>query len=141
MTMSEEEHERGPVRRVWCAWLERPTVTTLPLILVFAGIGAVWLGNHASKAFDNFGGSVLVRVLGSLLVLGGVTVLAGILRRDRALEPIGLTFTVCGLAIYGAGAVCGLGTQGLISGLVALGAAAGFLGQIRLLIRESPPRE
>jgi hypothetical protein len=121
--------------------LDRPTATALPLTLIAAGIVAVVLGSHASKAFDNLGGALLVRFLGVVLLLGGLVVVTGIIRSDPALEPIGLTLIAAGLAFYGVGVALGLGTQGLIAGLIAVGSAVGFLGRIRLLIREAPSRE
>jgi hypothetical protein len=130
-----------PARRVWASVVTNPTATTLPVTLIPAGFIAVVMGSHASKAFDNFGGSVLVRVLGAAMLLGGATVLTGILRNDSALEPIGLTFVALGLGIYGSGAIFGLGAQGLIAGLIAIGAGVGFLIRIRRLIREAPAGE
>jgi hypothetical protein len=127
----------GPLVRLWCAWIEEPTVTTLPLVMIPIGVEALILGGHASKAFDNLGGELLVRCLGAALLLGGLVVVAGIIRRDPALEPIGLAIATVGAVLYGGGVMLGLGSQGLIAGQFALGVAIGFLGRIRKAIREA----
>lgn len=139
--MSPEEYDRGPIRRVWCAFIEHPTAMALQFMLVPVGLIALILGSHASNAFDQIGGAGLVRVLGAVMLIGGLTTITGIIRSDAALEPIGLTFTAFGLGVYGGGVILWLGTQGLITGLIAVGASVGFLGRIRVLIREAPSRE
>jgi hypothetical protein len=128
----------NPLVRLWCAWIEEPTVTTLPLVMIPIGVEALILGGHASKAFDNLGGAFLVRGLGAALLVGGLVVVAGIIRRDPALEPIGLAIAAVGATLYGGGVMLGLGSQGLIAGQFALGVAIGFLGRIRKAIREAP---
>lgn len=128
----------NPLVRLWCAWVEEPTVTTLPLVMIPIGVEALILGGHASKAFDNLGGSLLVRALGVALLVGGLVVVAGIIRRDPALEPIGLAIAAVGAILYGGGVMLGLGSQGLIAGQFAIGVAIGFLGRIRKAIREAP---
>lgn len=126
---------------VWAAWLAHPVATTLQFLMIPIGLEAVILGDHASRAFGNFGGATLVRVLGVALLLGGLIVVTGILREDPALDPIGATFIALGTAIYGGGVIAGLGLQGLIAGQLALGIMVGFLGRILRLIRDAPPRE
>jgi hypothetical protein len=128
----------NPLVRLWCAWIEEPTVTTLPLVMIPIGVEALILGGHASKAFDNLGGALLVRGLGVALLVGGLVVVAGIIRRDPALEPIGLAIAAVGATLYGGGVMLGLGSQGLIAGQFAIGVAIGFLGRIRKAIREAP---
>jgi hypothetical protein len=128
----------SPLTRLWCAWVEEPTVTSLPLVMIPIGVEALVLGGHASKAFDNLGGALLVRVLGAALLVGGLVVAAGIIRRDPALEPIGLAIATVGSVLYGGGVILGLGSQGLIAGQFAIGMAIGFLGRIRKVIREAP---
>lgn len=125
---------------VWVAWLTQPIATTLLFVMISTGSEALILGDHASKAFGNFGGATLVRVLGVALLLGGLIVLGGIVREDPALEPIGLTFVALGTAIYGGGVIAGLGPQGLIAGQLALGITIGALGRIWRLIRAVPPQ-
>jgi hypothetical protein len=123
---------------VWVAWLTHPVATTIPFGMIPIGVEALILGDHASKAFGNFGGATLVRVLGVALLLGGLIVVTGIVREDPALEPIGLTFVALGATIYGGGVIAGLGPQGLIAGQLALGIAVGFLGRILRLVRDAP---
>lgn len=126
---------------VWAVWLAYPVATTLQFAMIPAGLEAVILGDHASKAFNNFGGSSLVRVLGVALLIGALIMIAGIVREDPALEPIGATFVALGTAIYGGGVIAGLGLQGLIAGQLALGIMVGFLGRILRMVRDAPPRE
>jgi hypothetical protein len=123
------------------ALIRHSTATGLPVTLIPTGLIAVILGSHASKAFDNIGGAFLVRFLGAVMLIGGTTIVTGIIRTDPAYEPIGLTFVSLGLGIYGTGVIIGLGTQGLIAGMIAIGAGLGFLGRVLRLIRAAPPRE
>lgn len=123
---------------LYVTWRSKPTATTLPLGMIAAGLVAVVLGLESSKAFAELGGATLVRVMGICMVLGGLVVVAGILRDDAALEPIGLTLAALGAAIYGVVAVVGLGTQGLITGIDHLLITVGFLGRIALLLARAP---
>lgn len=128
-----------PWRRLWASWQVKPAATTLPVGMILLGADALILGDRASKAFTNLGGATLIRVLGFLMLLGGAVVLAGIMRADAVLEPLGLMPSTLGCAMYGAGVIMGLGWQGSIAGGFALLAAIGFAGRIRLLIRSTPP--
>lgn len=129
----------NPFLRLADAWDTKPTATTLPIGMISIGACALVLGDHASKAFDNFGGATLVRVLGFAMLVGGLIVVTGIVRADPSLEPIGLALATLGALIYGIGVIAGLHSQGLIAGQLALYAAVGFLGRIRLLVRAAPP--
>ena len=126
---------RRVLRSLGAAWDEKPTAVTLPIIMVSTGCTGLVLGDHASKAFSNFGGATLIRIMGFTMALGGVLVVTSIARSDTVLEAVGLVLAAFGAFIYGAGVILGLGTQGLIAGQLALGAAIGFLGRIRLLMR------
>lgn len=119
-------------------WRSKPTATTLPIGMIVTGVLAIILGEHSSKAFANLGGATLVRVMGTCLVLGGLAVVAGILREDPALEPMGLLLGALGTAVYGCVAILGLGSQGLITGIDHLLIAIGFLGRIALLLARAP---
>lgn len=122
-------------RRLRAAWMTKPTAVTLPVVMIFTGLTALILGEASSKAFTNLGGATLIRVMGAAMLLGGSLIVAGIVRADPALEPMGLTLAALGASIYGAGVIIGLGVGGLIAGQLALGIAVGFLGRIWLLLR------
>ena len=128
------------MRRLWSA-LAKPAPTVRPVFMVIIGGIALILGDHASKAFTNLGGATLIRVLGFTLLTGGTIVIVGIVRADPVMEPIGLAFATLGSLLYGAGAIAGLGTQGLIAGLFALAVAAAFGDRIRAVVTEAHTRE
>lgn len=117
------------------AWRTKPTAVTVPLAMIPIGIAAVILGDGASKAFDNLGGGVIIRLMGLVMVAGGFFVIQGILKNSTLHEVIGLTLAALGAAIYGAGVILGLRTQGLVAGLGYLAMALAFLGRIQLLMR------
>jgi hypothetical protein len=123
---------------LWVTWRSKPTAITLPLFMIITGIVAIVLGDQASKAFFDLGGSTLARVMGVCMLLGGLAVGVGIMRDDQALEPLGLTLTALGAMIYGCLVVLGLGTQGLITGIDHIAIAIGFLGRIALLLARAP---
>lgn len=125
----------NPLPAISRAWDTKPTATALPLVMIPTGIVALIFGDGASKAFNNFGGATLIRILGFALALGGVLVVTSITRNDALLEALGFAAASFGAIIYGVGVILGLHTQGLIAGLFALGTAVGFLGRIRLLMR------
>ena len=128
----------NPWLRLREAWDERPDSVTAPVLWVFPGLVAIILGDGVSKAFENLGSGTSIRILGVALVVGGLTVLVGILRKDTSIEMIGLLVTVFGSMIYGVGVVMGLGWQGIMAGGFALGPAVGFLGRCRCLVRKAP---
>lgn len=117
------------------AWRTKPIATTMPLAMVIVGILAVVLGDSASRAFDNLGGDIMIRVLGVALMIGGALATTGLVRNDSMVELFGLTLAALGAAIYGVGVILGLQTQGLIAGLGYLAIAVAFLGRIQLLLR------
>jgi hypothetical protein len=131
----------APIKRaraVYATWRAKPTATTLPLIMIITGAIALILGDESSTAFAHLGGGTLVRVMGACMFLGGVGVLAGILRDDAVLEPIGLTLAALGAMVYGTIAILGLGTHGVITGIDHIAIAVGFLGRIALLLSRAP---
>jgi hypothetical protein len=123
------------LKRMKRALQAKPTAVVLPLGLIPIGIAAVILGDGASKAFDNLGGGVLIRLMGLVMVAGGVCVSLGIIKDDSVYEVIGLTLAALGAAIYGVGVILGLRSQGIVAGLGYLTMSAAFLSRIRLLMR------
>lgn len=116
--------------RIRREWLEKPFAATVPTIMVLTGIVSVLLGDQASKAFSNFGGATLVRVMGAVMFMGGILVIFALTRKDPVLELIGLSACAFGATIYGIGVILGLHTQGLIAGLGYLSIAGAALGCI-----------
>lgn len=128
---------RDFARAVYRAWQDKPTAVTLPLGMVLIGANAMILGDRASRAFTDLGGSTIIRLAGLAMFACGVLVASGIALSDATYEVIGLALGVFGSAIYGAGVILGLGTQGLITGPENLLIALAFLGRIALLLRRA----
>lgn len=127
------------LRLMYQAWSTKPTAVTIPVVMLPIGIAALILGDDASRAFANLGGALLVRMMGAAMVTGSVLVIVSILRDDASVEVIGLAIAALGAAIYGAGVIMGLGTQGIVAGLGYLAITLAFLGRIRLLVRAARP--
>jgi hypothetical protein len=103
-----------------------------------AGLFALIFGIRASRAFVEIGGGgSLVRLLGLLLFAGGVLVFGGITRWGLLIHMIGELFTAAGAVIYGAGAVIGLGWNGVVAGSFAFGLAIGSLLHVYLMVHSA----
>jgi hypothetical protein len=124
-------------RVLWAAWREKPTAVTLPLGMTIIGLAAVILGENASRAFTELGGSAMIRVMGLAMLAGGLLVAAGIVRNDYLLEVIGLALAAFGATVYGIGVVLGLGVQGLVTGPENILIAVAFFGRIALISRRA----
>jgi hypothetical protein len=122
------------LRQIYKAWNQKPTAVTIPLFMLPIGIAALILGDDASRAFANLGGAVLIRIMGAAMVTGSTLVMVSLLRDDALVEVCGLAFAALGAAIYSAGVLLGLGTQGVVAGLGFLAITVAFLGRIRLLV-------
>lgn len=127
----------SPGRVLWAAWREQPTAVTLPLGMTIIGLAAVILGEHASRAFTELGGSAMIRVMGLAMLTGGLLVAVSIIRSDFLLEVIGLALAAFGATIYGIGVIMGLGTQGLVTGPENVLIALAFFGRIALISRRA----
>lgn len=123
------------LNRLRTAWVTKPTAVTVPLAMIPIGVAALILGEDASRAFANIGGGTVIRFMGAVMLAGGISVLAAILRDDALYELVGLVLAALGAAIYGIGVILGLGTHGVIAGGGFLAMAIAFLGRIRLLMR------
>jgi tetrahydromethanopterin S-methyltransferase subunit C len=127
----------NPGRLLWAAWRQQPTAVTLPLVLIPVGLLGIILGDDASRAFANFGGGTLIRILGLAMLACGILVVTSIILDDATFEVMGLALGVFGTIVYGVGVILGLGTQGLITGPENIGIAVAFLGRIALLLRRA----
>jgi hypothetical protein len=127
----------NPGRLLWAAWRQQPTAVTLPLGMILIGLLAVILGENASRAFTELGGSTMIRVMGLAMLTGGLLVAVSIIRSDYLLEVMGLALAAFGALIYGSGVVLGLGTQGLVTGPENILIAVAFFGRIALISRRA----
>jgi hypothetical protein len=119
------------------AWREQPTAVTLPLGMTVIGLAAIVLGENASRAFVELGGSAMIRVMGAAMLVGGLLVAASIIRSDYLLEVMGLALAAFGATVYGIGVILGLGLNGLVTGPENLLIALAFFGRIALISRRA----
>jgi hypothetical protein len=122
-------------RRLYVAWEATQTAITIPLVLLPAGVIALILGENASRAFLNIGGDLVIRILGALMVIGGLLVLTGTLRGNALVEVLGLSVAALGAAMYGGGVIIGLGTFGLLAGIGYFGITLALLGRVFLILK------
>jgi hypothetical protein len=121
--------------RLYLAWKKAQTPVVLPLALTCVGVVSLVLGDHASKAFSNIGGSVIIRVMGAAMVIGGALILSSIINYSALREVVGLALAAFGAAIYGGGVVLGLAEQGLVSGIGYTGITLTLLGRLGFILR------
>jgi hypothetical protein len=124
-------------RLLWAAWRQQPTAVTLPLGMTLIGLLAVILGENASRAFVELGGSAMIRVMGLAMLAGGLLVAVSIIRSDYLLEVIGLALAAFGAVVYGVGVILGLGFNGLVTGPENILIALAFFGRIALISRRA----
>jgi hypothetical protein len=115
-------------------WRKSPPLTVIMFTLIIVGLAAIILGDGASKAFANLGGSVIIRIMGSLLIIGAGLVIVGIGRNNAFIEVSGLLLALLGTSIYGCGAILGLHSQGLVSGLGYLGITAAMVHRVYIIL-------
>jgi len=127
----------NPGRLLWAAWREQPTAVTLPLGMILIGAAAIILGENASRAFTELGGSAMIRVMGLAMLAGGLLVAVSIVRSDYLLEVMGLALAAFGATVYGIGVILGLGLNGLVTGPENLLIALAFFGRIALISRRA----
>lgn len=127
----------SPGRLLWAAWREQPTAVTLPLGMTVIGLAAIVLGETASRAFVELGGSAMIRVMGAAMLVGGLLVAVSIICSDYLLEVIGLALAAFGATVYGTGVILGLGLNGLVTGPENLLIALAFFGRIALISRRA----
>lgn len=121
------------MRRLATAWRLLPTATSVFMAAIPLGLVVLVLGEGASRALTVIGGDLPARALGVLFFGGGMCSLVSVLIRDSFVEAIGSGLIAGGMAIYSAAAFIGLGTQGLIAGILSLSMAVGFMGRVFLL--------
>jgi hypothetical protein len=109
----------------------------LTIALFIVGVLALALGSGASKAFSDLGGSTILRVMGGLLVAGAVLVTSSVISSNALREVLGLVLMALGSSIYSGGALLGLGSQGLISGIGYAGIAVTLLSRVLFILRDA----
>ena len=120
-------------------WQIRPMATSMCISAIATGICALILGPGASRAFTIIAGqaggadAVIARLMGLLLAAGGIMVIAGVVRYGSFIELLGLGSISAGSFIYAAAVLLGLGRNGLIAGLFALGLSLGAGLRVLLL--------
>lgn len=120
--------------RIEMAWKSRPFTLVLTLTLAPVGLLAVILGDSVSAALSHIAAGVVSRVMGALLLGGGVTTLVGVARHGMTLEALGLSLMAAGLGIYGAGVIIGLGLAGMVAGPIALALAVASAQRVHVLL-------
>jgi len=120
--------------RLYLAARRAQTPVVLPATLVVVGGCALVLGSGVSKAFTTLGGNVTPRIMGVLLVVGGLLTVSSIVRASPLREVLGLTLAVFGAAIYAAAVIIGLGTQGLVAGVGYTGITLTLLSRVFFVV-------
>ncbi len=125
----------GCLRRLYAALKNSKTPVVLPLALTGVGIVALVLGEGASKAFSNLGGSTIIRVMGVALVVGGCLIVSSLVKYNGLREVTGLALSAFGAATYGGGVVLGLHAQGLVSGIGYAGITVTLLARLVFVVQ------
>jgi hypothetical protein len=121
--------------RLYAALRNGKTPVVLPLALTCVGIVALVLGEGASKAFANLGGSVVIRIMGVAMIAGGCLIVSSLVKYNALREVSGLALAAFGAAVYGGGAVLGLHSQGLVSGIGYAGITVTLLARMVFVVQ------
>jgi hypothetical protein len=136
---------RSPVipwyAKIYQAWRRARTPVVLPIVLIIVGTVAIVLGEGASKAFAAIGGAVILRIMGGTLVVGGALVVSSIVANSLLREVMGLVFLALGTSIYSGGAILGLGSQGLVSGVGYAGITLTLLSRVVFILHSATEQE
>lgn len=114
-------------RRVTATFWADPLPMSVSVAMVPVGLVVMDLGARASRALTVIGGDLPARWLGVLVFVGGVCTVAAAIRGSASTEAAGAGCISAGMAIYSTSVFVGLGVQGLISGIVTLSLAVGYL--------------
>jgi hypothetical protein len=135
------------VHRLWREVRRRPVAATLGVGAIYLGLIGLILGAEASKAFTIIagagGGPWVARIMGAILLAGGVTASVGVIRFSTMMTLAGDALISVGSLIYGGGVLIGLHKAGLMASGFAFIAAIGMALRVRMLsadIGPPPPR-
>jgi len=115
------------IRRLRFARVHQPYTLAFAVILPIPGILAIIYGDAVSRALETLATGTVSRLMGMGLLIGGLTVLLGIMLGRSLLEATGLTVLAAGCIVYGLGVILGLGLAGAVAGAGFLAIAVGTL--------------
>jgi hypothetical protein len=122
----------------------RPVSTLLEMGSIYIGTCALILGVESSKAFTIIagqgGGTIIARIMGAILLAGGLTATTGIIRRHTLAVLVGDVLISTGALIYTGGVLIGLHRAGLIASAFAGIACGGMALRVLLLSADVPAR-
>jgi hypothetical protein len=125
------------VRTLFGELRHRPAATSLGLGSIYLGACALILGAESSKAFTiiagHGGGTLIARVMGAVLLAGGLLATLGVIQRHTLVVLIGDALISVGSLIYGAGVLIGLHKGGLLASGFAFIACMGMALRVLLL--------
>lgn len=108
---------KGAGRTLWRQSFAFPFATNLSLVSLPIGLLAVLIGNDISAGFTAvWHRPEPIYVWGVMLLLGGLNVAAGLLRRKPAQERAGLFVVSVAYAFYGICVMLGLKFGGMVTG-------------------------
>lgn len=115
-----------------------PFSTNLSLVMVPIGAMGIIIGPEVSRAFSIvFHRPELIYVWGAWLMLGGINVAWGLIRRTPSIERAGLYALIAPLAFYGISVIVGLGLGGLVTGPVFCVLALSCFQRARFILTEA----
>lgn len=103
-------------RRLRNAWVYAPYSFALAVALAVSGTLAIVYGDAVSQALSNIAADVVSRSMGGCFLVGGVALLAGVVRNSSLAQAVGLAAMSAGLGVYGLGVIFGLGLAGMVAG-------------------------
>lgn len=106
--------------------VQRIQLVVVVVLMTSMGVESLILGDGVSAAFSHIGGSIIIRVMGTLMLSGAALLLYGGFKKDQLWENIGVMAIVTATAIYSFGVILGLHVQGLIAGQLSLLIAVTF---------------
>ena len=119
----------------------RPLATSVALGSIYLGTCALILGVESSRAFTVIagqgGGTAIARIMGAVLVAGGLLATAGAVRMGAMVLLVGDALISVGALIYGGGVLIGLHKGGLIASGLAFIICTGM--GLRVLLLSAAP--
>ena len=132
------ENGAGVLRRpagVYRYWKSSPTPIILPETIIIIGLIALIFGKHAAASFAGLSNDILVRAMGSVMLIGGLFISISFIHRSALIETIGLGLAALGTALYSTSVFIALGQQGLITGVGFTGMSLVFLSRIFFIVQ------